>query len=79
MPQDSQDDDSQKIEGNIKLIECQKRLLAMSFITFNDVCKNMVFKYKIISISELSNGHWRSAATMPLQVVSRGVEFRSES
>ena len=23
------------------IIECQKRLLAMSFITFNDVCKNI--------------------------------------
>ena len=51
---------------------------AMYFIAFMMSVK--MHKYKIWTIyyrSELSGGHCRSAATMPLHVVCRGEECRS--
>ena len=51
---------------------------AMYFIAFMMSVK--LHKYKIVTIyyrSELSGGHCRSAATMPLHVVCRGEECRS--
>ena len=53
---------------------------AMYFIAFMMSVK--LHKYKIVTIyyrSELSGGHCRSAATMPLHVVCRGEECRSET
>ena len=51
---------------------------AMYFISFMMSVK--LHKYRIVTIyyqSELSGGHCRSAATMPLHVVCRGEECRS--
>ena len=52
----------------------------MYFISFMMSVK--LHKYRIVTIyyqSELSGGHCRSAATMPLHVVCRGEECRSET